>query len=122
MAKQIQDMPLKTGVSGNEDILIQDNGVTKRIKAIELMDESTTVDLSGYYTKTEVGELINGIPTHEHDNKELLDRITSDAISQWSSTDASTISGYSIVVLTEEEYNALGTIDGNTIYIVKGLE
>ena len=143
MAKQIQDMPLKTGVSGNEDILIQDNGVTKRIKASELMDESTTVDLSGYYTKTEVddlidesttvdlseyytktevGDLIDGVPTHEHDNKELLDGITEDAISQWSSTDASTISGYSIVVLTEEEYNALGTIDDNTIYIVKGLE
>ena len=139
MTKQIQDMPLKTGVSGNEDILIQDNGVTKRIKASELMDESTTVDLSGYYTKTEVGDLIDGISTHEHDNKELLDGITVDAIhehdnkelldgitvdtiSQWSSTDASTISGYSIVVLTEEEYNALGTIDDNTIYIVKGLE
>ena len=122
MAKQIQDMPLKTGVNGNEDILIQDNGVTKRIKASELMDESTTVDLSGYYTKTEVGDLIDSIPTHEHDNKELLDGITEDAISQWSSTDASTISGYSIVVLTEEEYNALGTIDDNTIYIVKGLE
>ena len=122
MAKQIQDMPLKTGVSGNEDILIQDNGVTKRIKASELMDEATTVDLSGYYTKTEVDGLIDGVPTHEHDNKELLDGITEDAISQWSSTDASTISGYSIVVLTEEEYNALGTIDDNTIYIVKGLE
>ena len=122
MAKQIQDMPLKTGVSGNEDILIQDNGVTKRIKASELMDESTTVDLSEYYTKTEVDDLIDGVPTHEHDNKELLDGITEDAISQWSSTDASTISGYSIVVLTEEEYNALGTIDDNTIYIVKGLE
>ena len=122
MTKQIQDMPLKTGVSGNEDILIQDNGVTKRIKASELMDESTTVDLSGYYTKTEVGDLIDGISTHEHDNKELLDGITVDTISQWSSTDASTISGYSIVVLTEEEYNALGTIDDNTIYIVKGLE
>lgn len=122
MAKQIQDMPLKTGVSGNEDILIQDNGVTKRIKASELMDESTTVDLSKYYTKTEVGELIDAIPTHEHDNKELLDGITADTISQWSSTDASTISGYSIVVLTEEEYNTLRTIDDNTIYIVKGLE
>ena len=122
MAKQIQDMPLKTGVSGNEDILIQDNGVTKRIKASELMDESTTVDLSEYYTKTEVGELIDAIPTHEHDNKELLDGITADTITQWSSTDASTISGYSIVVLTEEEYKALGTIDDNTIYIVKGLE
>lgn len=124
MAKQIQDMPLKTGVSGNEDILIQDNGVTKRIKASELMDESTstTVDLSGYYTKTEVDDLVDDIPTHEHDNKELLDGITADSISQWSSTDASTISGYSIVVLTEEEYNALGTVDDNTIYIVKGLE
>lgn len=122
MAKQIQDMPLKTGVSGNEDILIQDNGVTKRIKASELMDESTTVDLSEYYTKTEVGELIDAIPTHEHDNKKLLDGITADTITQWSSTDASTISGYSIVVLTEEEYNALRTIDDNTIYIVKGLE
>lgn len=122
MAKQIQDMPLKTGVSGNEDILIQDNGVTKRIKASELMDESTTVDLSGYYTKTEVGDLIDGVPTHEHNNKGLLDSITADNISQWSSTDASTISGYSIVVLTEEEYNALGAIDDNTIYIVKGLE
>lgn len=122
MAKQIKDMPLKTGVSGNEDILIQDNGVTKRIKASELMDESTTVDLSGYYTKTEVDELIDCVPTHEHDNKELLDGITEDTISQWSSTDASTISGYSIVVLTEEEYNALGTVNDNTIYIVKGLE
>lgn len=122
MAKQIQDMPLKTGVSGNEDILIQDNGVTKRIKASELMDESTTVDLSEYYTKTEVGDLIDSVPTHEHDNKELLDGITDDDISQWSSTDASTISGYSIVVLTEEEYNTLGTVDDNTIYIVKGLE
>ena len=95
MAKQIQDMPLKTGVSGNEDILIQDNGVTKRIKASELMDESTTVDLSGYYTKTEVDDLLDDVPTQ---------------------------SGYSIVVLTEEEYNALGTVDDNTIYIVKGLE
>ena len=122
MAKQIQDMPLKTGVSGNEDILIQDDGVTKRIKASELMDESSTVDLSDYYTKTEVGDLIDGIPTHEHDNKELLDSITADNITQWGSTDASTISGYSIVVLTEEEYSALGTINNNTIYIVKGLE
>ena len=56
------------------------------------------------------------------DNKELLDSITADNITQWGSTDASTISGYSIVVLTEEEYSALGTINNNTIYIVKGLE
>lgn len=45
MAKQIQDMPLKTGIDGNEDILIQDNGVTKRIKSNELINN---VDLSDY--------------------------------------------------------------------------
>ena len=38
MGKQIKDMELKTGVGGDEDILIQDNGVTKRLKAKELMD------------------------------------------------------------------------------------
>ena len=36
MAKYVKDMPLKTGVNGNEDILIQDNdGVTKRIKLLQ---------------------------------------------------------------------------------------
>lgn len=45
MVKQIKDMPLKTGVSGNEDILIQDNGVTKRIKSSELISNG---DLSDY--------------------------------------------------------------------------
>ena len=46
MAKQIKDMPLKTGVSGNEDILIQDNGVTKRIKASELIEELSPLAVS----------------------------------------------------------------------------
>lgn len=50
-SKQIKDFSLKTGVSGQEDILIQDNGVTKRIKSSELMD---TVDLTGYATKDEL--------------------------------------------------------------------
>lgn len=48
-SKQIKDFSLKTGVSGQEDILVQDNGVTKRIKSSELID---TVDLTGYATET----------------------------------------------------------------------
>ena len=48
-SKQIKDFSLKTGVSGQEDILVQDNGVTKRIKSNELID---TVDLTGYATET----------------------------------------------------------------------
>ena len=50
-SKQIKDFTLKTGVSGQEDILIQDNGVTKRIKSSELID---IVDLSSYATKDEL--------------------------------------------------------------------
>ena len=48
-SKQIKDFSLKTGISGQEDILVQDNGVTKRIKSNELID---TVDLTGYATET----------------------------------------------------------------------
>ena len=50
-SKQIKDFTLKTGVSGQEDILVQDNGVTKRIKSNELID---TVDLTDYATETYV--------------------------------------------------------------------
>ena len=50
-SKQIKDFTLKTGISGQEDILVQDNGVTKRIKSNELID---TVDLTGYATKDEL--------------------------------------------------------------------
>ena len=35
--KQIKDLTLQTGVDGNEDILIQNNGVTKRIKSGEFL-------------------------------------------------------------------------------------
>ena len=61
-SKQIKDFTLKTRVSGQEDILIQDNGVTKRIKSSELMD---TVDLTGYATKDELNNKadISSIPT-----------------------------------------------------------
>ena len=61
-SKQIKDFTLKTEVSGQEDILVQDNGVTKRIKSNELID---TVDLSSYATKDELNNKadISSIPT-----------------------------------------------------------
>ena len=71
MAKYVKDMPLKTGVNGNEDILIQDNdGVTKRIKASELMD---AVDLSNYYNKAEVDGLVNNVDLSEYYTKGEID-------------------------------------------------
>lgn len=56
--KQIKDFNLKTGVNGEEDLLIQDSdGVTKRIKASELID-TVSVDISICYTKEEVNALL----------------------------------------------------------------
>ena len=72
MAKQIQDMPLKTGVSGNEDILIQDSGVTKRVKASEFMNN---VDLDDYYNKTEVDALLNNVDLDDYYNKTEVDAL-----------------------------------------------
>ena len=53
-SKQIKDFTLKTGVSGQEDILVQDNGVTKRIKASEFLN--VNIDLTGYATETYVNQ------------------------------------------------------------------
>lgn len=65
--KQIKDFNLKTGVSGEEDLLIQDSdGVTKRIKASEFLN--VNIDLTIYYTKEEVNTLLNNKAnvTHTH--------------------------------------------------------
>lgn len=67
---QIKDMPLKTSINGNEDILIQDSGVTKRIKTDLLMD---SVDMSGYYTKEEIDNLIDDIPSGGSGSVDLTD-------------------------------------------------
>lgn len=53
--KQIKDLTLQTGVDGNEDILIQNNGVTKRIKSGEFLTEHQ--DISHLATKTSVSSL-----------------------------------------------------------------
>ena len=55
-SKQIKDFDLKESIDGLEDLLIQDSdGITKRIKTSKLMDE---IDLSNYYTKAEVDNLL----------------------------------------------------------------
>ena len=104
-SKQIKDFSLKTGVSGQEDILVQDNGVTKRIKSNELIDtvdltgyatetyvqnkiaeaslSGGEVDLSGYATKDELNTKANKSELHSHSNKTVLDGITSTKVTEW---------------------------------------
>ena len=104
-SKQIKDFSLKTGVSGQEDILVQDNGVTKRIKSNELIDtvdltgyatetyvqnkiaeaslSGGEVDLSGYATKDELSTKANKSELHSHSNKTVLDGITSAKVTEW---------------------------------------
>ena len=85
-SKQIKDFTLKTGVSGQEDILIQDNGVTKRIKSSELID---TVDLSDYATKTDLNneanvsqEKLREIESELNQTNAQLSRITGESAEQ----------------------------------------
>lgn len=83
--KQIKDFDLKENVDGTEDILIQDNGITKRIKASEFVsknilnkknkytisdfiDNSTVKDANGYIM-TDV--LINLISNNEKTSIEI---------------------------------------------------
>lgn len=65
--KQIQDFDLDLEVSGQEDILIQDEGVTKRIKANKLIGETinNNIDLTNYYTKQEIENELNDYYTKE---------------------------------------------------------
>ena len=104
-SKQIKDFSLKTGVSGQEDILVQDNGVTKRIKSNELIDtvdltgyatetyvqnkiaeaslSGGEVDLSGYATKDDLNTKADKTELHSHSNKTVLDGITSSKVTEW---------------------------------------
>ena len=63
--KQIKDFNLKTGASGEENLLIQDSdGVTKRIKTSEFLN--VNVDLTLYYTKEEINTLLNNKANISH--------------------------------------------------------
>ena len=126
-SKQIKDFSLKTGVSGQEDILVQDNGVTKRIKSNELID---TVDLTGYATETFVtnkiaeaslggGEIdLSGYATkadlnnkanvsHTHTKSDITDLSIPTKTSQLTN-DSGFITSIPSEYVTESELNAKG--------------
>ena len=126
-SKQIKDFTLKTGVSGQEDILVQDNGVTKRIKSNELID---TVDLTGYATKSYVqnkiaeaslsgGEIdLSGYATkadlnnkanvsHTHTKSDITDLSIPTKTSQLTN-DSGFITSIPSEYVTESELNAKG--------------
>ena len=78
-SKQIKDFTLKTSIEGNEDVLIQDNGVTRRVKASKFL---STVDLDNYYTKQEVNQLMAEwgggevtVDLADYYNKEAIDNL-----------------------------------------------
>ena len=126
-SKQIKDFSLKTGVSGQEDILVQDNGVTKRIKSNELID---TVDLTGYATESYVqnkiaeaslsgGEIdLSGYATkadlnnkanvsHTHTKSDIIDLSIPTKTSQLTN-DSGFITSIPSEYVTESELNAKG--------------
>ena len=78
-SKQIKDFTLKTSIEGNEDVLIQDNGVTRRVKASKFL---STVNLDNYYTKQEVNQLMAEwgggevtVDLADYYNKEAIDNL-----------------------------------------------
>ena len=72
--KQIKDFTLKNSIDGTEDILIQSNGVTMRVKSSQL---KTSIDLSNYYTKSEVDKLLANIDVNI-DMADYYDKATID--------------------------------------------
>lgn len=87
--KQIKDLTLQTGVDGNEDILIQNNGVTKRIKSGEFLTEHQ--DISHLATKTSVSNLeseVSNLKQSVSDGKELIASAITDKGVNTSKTDS----------------------------------
>lgn len=72
--KQIKDFTLKNSIDGTEDILIQSNGTTMRVKSSQL---KTSIDLSNYYTKSEVDNLLANIDVNI-DMADYYDKATID--------------------------------------------
>lgn len=56
MYKQIKDLPLKQSIDGTEDVLIQSNGITMRVKSSQL---KTSTDLSIPTVPTKTSQLTN---------------------------------------------------------------
>lgn len=124
--KQIKDLTLQTGVNGNEDILIQNNGVTKRIKSGEFLTEHQ--DISHLATKTSVSSLeseVSNLKKSVSDGKELIASAITDKGVNTSKTDSfqtmaaniSKISGDNddILLIYSFENNVRGNAHGTIV-------
>ena len=125
--KQIKDLTLQTGVDGNEDILIQNNGVTKRIKSGEFLTEHQ--DISHLATKTSVSNLeseVSDLKKSVSDGKTLIASAITDKGVNTSNTDTfqvmadniariTSVGGAVLVYTTDNEVegNASGVISMN---------
>ena len=107
-SKQIKDFSLKTEVSGQEDILVQDNGVTKRIKSSELID-TVSVDISICYTKEEVNTLLENKAdvSHTHVSADITDLVIPTKVSQLTN-DSGFLATIPQEYITETELEAKG--------------
>ena len=76
MYKQIKDLPIKQSIDGTEDVLIQSNGVTMRVKANQV---KSTIDLSNYYTKSQVDDLLANLNV-EVDMADYYDKTSIDTL------------------------------------------
>ena len=99
--KQIKDLTLQTGVDGNEDILIQNNGVTKRIKSGEFLTEHQ--DISHLATKTSVSNLeseVSDLKKSVSDGKTLIASAITDKGVNTSNTDTFQVMADNIARIT----------------------
>lgn len=104
MYKQIKDLPLKQSIDGTEDVLIQNNGVTMRVKANQV---KSTIDLSGYATKTELNEALS-TKANTTDIPSLNGYATETYVMD-------KLGGKSLVYLTQSEYDALSDLEKQDI-------
>ena len=112
--KQIKDLELQTGITGNEDMLIQTNGVTKRIKANELA------------TKTELEELelvIEDLKTSVSDGKTLIASAITDKGVNTSNTDTFQVMADNITRITSGgaivlRYTTDNEVEGNASGVI----
>ena len=124
--KQIKDLPIKQSIDGTEDVLIQSNGVTMRVKANQV---KSTIDLSNYYTKSQVDGLLANLNVNV-DMADYYDKTSIDALlsQKANTTDIPSLNGYatetyvmdklggkSLVYLTQSEYDVLSDLEKQDI-------
>lgn len=114
--KQIKDLTLQTGVDGNEDILIQNNGVTKRIKSGEFLTEHQ--DISHLATKTSVSNLeseVSDLKKSVSDGKTLIASAITDKGVNTSNTDTFQVMADNIARITSVGGAVLDYITDNEV-------